>query len=178
MSIVSTILTGISKTISVSEDIIIQVSQILCKELTLNEHMHLRIACNAKPSAQRLAFALQNSLPCLVGLNMDSHDMNYYLQIARTYFDPFEPSMYDETMIYHHIARNGENQDVICLVPVNGRSNDYYIKQLLMHTASSPSNARSEWIGLNETLGIKCKCNELKSEFGCLSNRVRFPNGV
>lgn len=131
MSIVSTILTGISKTISVSEDIIILVSQILCKELTLKDLMHLRIACNAKPSAQMLAFALQNSLPCLVGLNMDSHDMNYYLQIARTYFDPFEPSMYDETMIYHHIARNGENQDVICLVPVNGRSNDYYIKQLL-----------------------------------------------
>jgi hypothetical protein len=131
MSIVSFILTHIGKIPSVSEDIIILLTNFLGKYLTLKDLMHLRIACNAKPSAEMLAFALQNSLPYLVGLNMNARSVNYYLQIASSYFDPSEPSMYDETMIYHHIARNGENQDVICVVPVYGSSFDFYIKQLL-----------------------------------------------
>jgi hypothetical protein len=70
------------------------VSCIMNKELretlTLRSLILLCEACCIRPTALMLAFALQNSIPGLVGLPMDNANPEFYLGIARRYFDPTE----------------------------------------------------------------------------------------
>ena len=70
------------------------VSFILNKELretlTLRSLILLCEVCRIRPTAPMLAFALQNSIPGLVGLPMDNPHPEFYLGIAKRYFDPTE----------------------------------------------------------------------------------------
>lgn len=59
--------------------------------ITIRSLLHLCTACNVrKPPAYILALAVQNSIPCLVGLPMDNPDPEFYINIARNYFRPLD----------------------------------------------------------------------------------------
>ena len=69
-------------------DILHMVNKELQETLTIRSLLHLCTACKKRPSAQMLAFAVQNSIPSLVGLPMDNPDPGFYIDIARGYFRP------------------------------------------------------------------------------------------
>jgi hypothetical protein len=57
--------------------------------LTLRSLLNLCAACKRKPTAPMLAFALQNSIPCLTGLPMDNPDPGFYIEVAKHFYDKF-----------------------------------------------------------------------------------------
>ena len=71
---------------------VILMNKDLQDSITIRSLLHLCTACNIrrKPAAQILALAVQNSIPCLVGLPMDNPDPEFYIDIARRYFRPSE----------------------------------------------------------------------------------------
>ena len=91
-------------------DVISLLGKELLENLTLRQLIHLCIACKKRPSAQMLAFALQNSIPSLVGLPMDNPDPGFYLDIAKRYFDPDELTFDDEVFVYRNVHNyDGKN---------------------------------------------------------------------
>jgi hypothetical protein len=77
------------------------------ENVTLRTLMNVCIVCKKTPTAPALAFALQNSLPSLTGLPMDNGDPAFYLEIARTFFDPYpvtflEQVSFSRRVHFHH----------------------------------------------------------------------------
>ena len=81
-------------------DVVSLLGKELLENLTLRQLLYLCIACKKRPSAQMLAFALQNSVPSLVGLPMDNPDPEFYLNIAKVYFDPEELDIVQKSFVY------------------------------------------------------------------------------
>jgi len=73
------------------------------ESLTLRSLLLLCEACCMRPTAPMLAFALQNSIPGLVGLPMDNPDPAYYIDIAQKFFDPTEVTFEQKVKIYRKV---------------------------------------------------------------------------
>ena len=73
------------------------------ESLTLCSLVLLCKACCMRPTAPMLAFALQNSIPGLVGLPMDNPDPGFYIDIAKKFFDPTEISYERKMNVYRHV---------------------------------------------------------------------------
>jgi hypothetical protein len=67
-------------------EVIELLSEHLCQTLTLHEIVTLCTACKKRPTARMLAFALRNTIPCLVGVPMNHTEPEFYQSIARKYF--------------------------------------------------------------------------------------------
>ena len=81
------------------------------ESLTLRSLVLLCEACCMRPTAPMLAFALQNSIPGLVGLPMDNPDIGYYIDIAQKFFDPTEVTFEEKVAIYRKVHYfEGENR--------------------------------------------------------------------
>ena len=76
------------------------VNKELQETLTIRSLLHLCTACKNRPSAQMLAFAVQNSIPSLVGLPMDNQNPAFYINIAQRYFCPLNINVQMRTEIY------------------------------------------------------------------------------
>lgn len=64
------------------------VSRVLFDQLTLRSLLNLCTACKQPPTAAMLAIALQHSIPSLTGLPMDNPDPAFYIDIAKSFFNP------------------------------------------------------------------------------------------
>ena len=85
--------------------------QMVSNELTLRSLLHLCTACKQRsPTPAMLAIALQNSIPSLTGLPMDNPDPDFYLEIAKRWFDPTELTIEDKSNLYLRVHRF-ENQN-------------------------------------------------------------------
>ena len=80
--------------------------------LTLRSLVNLCVACKVKkPTAQMLAFALQNSIPCLTGLPMDNPDPGFYIDVATKFYDKTFATMEHKVHLYrcvHHYRQRNE----------------------------------------------------------------------
>ena len=77
----------------------------LCETLTIRSLLNLCTALKQRPSPAMLAFALQNSVPSLTGLPIDNPDPEFYLTIAKKFFDKTELTVEDRTHIYRRVHR-------------------------------------------------------------------------
>ena len=92
-------------------DVVFILNKDFRESLTLRSLILLCEACCMRPTAPMLAFALQNSIPGLVGLPMDNPDPEFYIDIAKRFFDPTEITPYLKLQIYrcvHNDMRRGE----------------------------------------------------------------------
>ena len=87
-------------------DVILLLNTELRKSLTLRSLVLLCEACSMRPTAPMLAFALQNSIPGLVGLPMDNPDPGYYIDIAKKFFDPTEISVELKDYLYRNVCND------------------------------------------------------------------------
>ena len=82
--------TANNKNVAKNFDVLFILNKDFRESLTLRSLVLLCEACCMRPTAPMLAFALQNSIPGLVGLPMDNPDIGYYIDIAQKFFDPTE----------------------------------------------------------------------------------------
>jgi hypothetical protein len=76
------------KNTELPSDLLAILNSELRSTLTLRSLFNLCVACKVKkPTAQMLAFALQNSIPGLTGLPMDKPDPAFYIKIAKRFYD-------------------------------------------------------------------------------------------
>jgi hypothetical protein len=75
------------------------------ESLTLRGLIILCEACCMRPTAPMLAFALQNSIPGLVGLPMDNPNPRFYIDIAKKFFEPIEIPPYSKLLIYRNVHK-------------------------------------------------------------------------
>ena len=71
--------------------------------LTLRSLVNLCVACKLKPTAQMLAFALQNSIPSLTGLPMDNPDPGFYINVAKGFYDKQFASIEHKVKLYRRV---------------------------------------------------------------------------
>ena len=91
-------------------DVILLLNTELRKSLTLSSLVRLCEACSMRPTAPMLAFALQTSIPGLVGLPMDNPDPGYYIDIAKKFFDPTEISVELKDYLYRNVCNDMEQR--------------------------------------------------------------------
>jgi hypothetical protein len=91
-------------------DLIAMMNKGFRESLTLRSLINLCIACKQRPSAPMLAFALQNSIPSLVGLPMDNPDPGFYVDIAKRFFDP-EPVTFQERVTFYRSVHHYNGKD-------------------------------------------------------------------
>jgi len=71
--------------------------------LTLRSLLNLCAACKRTPTAPMLAFALQNSIPCLTGLPMDDPDPGFYIEVAKKFYDKKYANFEDRVWLYRRV---------------------------------------------------------------------------
>jgi hypothetical protein len=81
------------------------------ESLTLRSLVLLCEACSMRPTAPMLAFALQNSIPGLVGLPMDNPNPEFYIDIAKRFFEPAEVTFDLMVHIYHSVHNDLERNE-------------------------------------------------------------------
>ena len=95
----------------VPDEIIQKVIKELRATLTIRSLHHLCTACGLRrgqPSAALLAFAVQNSIPSLVGLPMDNPNAGFYIDIAKRYFRRPDLNIEVRSSVYDTMALMGK----------------------------------------------------------------------
>ena len=123
------------RSVAKNTDILLILNKDFRESLTLRSLVLLCEACCMRPTAPMLAFALQNSIPGLVGLPMDNPDPAYYIDIVQKFFDPTEVTFEQKVKIYRKVHNyEGHNEffpeDADLDVPFPGWPCcfDYYVK--------------------------------------------------
>ena len=94
-----------SRPVAKNADVVFILNKDFRESLTLRSLILLCEACGIRPTAPMLAFALQNSIPGLVGLPMDNPDPEFYIDIAKKFFDPTEITIRQKVRIYHNVHK-------------------------------------------------------------------------
>ena len=92
-------------------DVVFILNKDFRESLTLRSLILLCEACCMRPTAPMLAFALQNSIPGLVGLPMDNPDPGYYIDIAKKFFDPTEISVELKDYLYRNVCNDMQQRE-------------------------------------------------------------------
>jgi hypothetical protein len=148
-----------------SDDIFLQLSKAICTHhcelssellailnselrstLTLRSLVNLCVACKQQPTAQMLAFALQNSIPSLTGLPMDDPRPEFYISVAKKffgckYFVSFAQKMDLYKRIHNYDGGNHffpQGTDLYSPGPYWACGMDYYVR----HTIGSMGSVR------------------------------------
>jgi len=116
-------------------DVLLILNKDFRESLTLRSLVLLCEACCMRPTAPMLAFALQNSIPGLVGLPMDNPDAGFYIDIAKKFFDPTDLTFECKVRIYrkvhnHDATNNFFPDDVDLDAPFRSWEckMDYYVR--------------------------------------------------
>jgi hypothetical protein len=92
-------------------DVLLILNKDFRESLTLRSLVLLCEACCMRPTAPMLAFALQNSIPGLVGLPMDNPDAGFYIDIAKKFFDPTDLTFERKVRIYRTVHNYDRTND-------------------------------------------------------------------
>ena len=142
-----------SRPVAKNADVVFILNKDFRESLTLRSLILLCEACGIRPTAPMLAFALQNSIPGLVGLPMDNPDPAFYIDIAKKFFDPTEITFERKVKIYryvHNFERNNvffpSHVDVDAKIGKTswGCAMDFYVRMQMYDLGCGSCNLRTK----------------------------------